>query len=233
MLNFAVYCVITGCGVYFNNHLKVTGMIGSLFKFHIYYQIRRILKQMSIALPQDTSWNAFDNSYDRSAYERICNEFNVDVNSDWRQKQNDNQGLGRIYNYWTGGGYHQFDLGVEYDKKRFSFTHATGNGIIHIDCIAQGSAVTNAWTTFIIDSAKGFTSAGIECINDSIRIYSWAILGAQSQTRTDILGTGTAFDAQKQFLANVEELLRLLLFFYIDMLVNQHCTSLMTALPQN
>ena len=73
---------------------------------------------MSIALPQDTSWNAFDNSYDLSAYERICNEFNVDVNADWRQKQSDNQGLGRIHNYWTGGGYHQFDLGVEYDKKR-------------------------------------------------------------------------------------------------------------------
>ena len=67
---------------------------------------------MNIALPQDTSWNAFDNSYDRSAYESICNEFNVDVNADWRQSQSDNQGLGRIYNYWTGGGYHPFDLGV-------------------------------------------------------------------------------------------------------------------------
>ena len=81
-LNFADHYAIKGCGVDFNNHLKDTGMIGSLFKFHIYYQIRRILKQMSIALPQDTSWNAFDNSYDQSAYERICNEFNVDVNAD-------------------------------------------------------------------------------------------------------------------------------------------------------
>ena len=33
----------------------------------------------------------------------------------------------------------------------------------------------------------------------------WAILRAQAQTRTQILGTGTAFDAQKQFLANVED----------------------------
>ena len=90
-------------------------------------------------------------------------------------------------------------------KKEISFTHATGNDIIHIDYIAQGSEATNAWTTFIIDSAKGFTRAGIERINDSIRTYSWAILGAQSQTRTNILGTGTAFDAQKQFLANVED----------------------------
>ena len=32
----------------------------------------------------------------------------------------------------------------------------------------------------------------------------WAILGPQAQTRTSILGTWTAFDAQKQFLANLE-----------------------------
>lgn len=30
-------------------------------------------------------------------------------------------------------------------------------------------------------------------------------LGSQSQTRTNIIGTRTAFDAQKQFLANVED----------------------------
>ena len=34
---------------------------------------------------------------------------------------------------------------------------------------------------------------------------SGGILGAQAQARTSILGTGTAFDAQKQFLANVED----------------------------
>ena len=55
------------------------------------------------------------------------------------------------------------------------------------------------------DNAKGFTRAGVERINDSIRTYCLAILGSQSQTRTDILGSGTAFDAQKQFLANVED----------------------------
>jgi len=32
----------------------------------------------------------------------------------------------------------------------------------------------------------------------------WAILGSQSEQRTPILGSGAAFTAQKQFLANVE-----------------------------
>ena len=62
-LNFAVWCATTGCGVDFNSHL---------FRFHVYYQTRRILFEMVVALPQDTSWNAFDNNYNRSAYQRIC-----------------------------------------------------------------------------------------------------------------------------------------------------------------
>ena len=85
-------------------------------------------------------------------------------------------------------------------KKRFSYTHATGNGIIHIDYIAQGSEATSAWTTFIIDSAKGCTRADIKRINDSIRTHTWAILGAQSQTKTDILGTARHLMHKNSFL---------------------------------
>ena len=65
--------------------------------------------------------------------------------------------------------------------------------------------MSNAWTTFILDNSNGFTKAGVERINESIRTYCWAILGSQSQTRTGILGTGTTVDAQKPFLANVED----------------------------
>ena len=204
-LNFAVWCATTGCGVDFNNHLKETGMIGSLFRFHVYYPTRRILFEMSAALPQDASWNAFDNKYNRSAYERICKEFHIDINADWRQKQSDNQGLGMLYNYITNIGYQDLGKGTEYDTKWYSFTQATTNDIMHIDYIAQGTEANSAWTTFIRDDSSGFTRAGVERINDSIRTYCWAILGSQSQTRTDILGTGTAFDAQKQFLANIED----------------------------
>ena len=58
---------------------------------------------------------------------------------------------------------------------------------------------------FIPDKSEGFTQAGVERLNDSIRTYVWAILGAQAQTRSNILRVGTGFDAQKQFLANVED----------------------------
>ena len=59
--------------------------------------------------------------------------------------------------------------------------------------------------TFILDKSDAFTQTGVERLNDSIRTYVWAILGAQAQTRSNILKAGTGFDAQKQFLANVED----------------------------
>ena len=94
----------------------------SLFLFHVYYQTRRILFEMKVALPTDDSWNAFDNSYDKKAYERICDEFGVSVHTNWRQEKHLNQGLGTMYNYWTMDGYHPLSWvgggGAEYDKKK-------------------------------------------------------------------------------------------------------------------
>ena len=80
-------------------------------------------------------------------------------------------------------------------KKEYSFTHATTNDILRIDYIAQGPEANKTWTTSILDNSNGFTRAGVERINGSIRTYCWAILGSQSQTKTGILETGTAFDA--------------------------------------
>ena len=45
----------------------------------------------------------------------------------------------------------------------------------------------------------------MERFNDSIRTYVLAIVEGQAQTRSNILQTGTGFDAQKQFLANIED----------------------------
>ena len=61
--------------------------------------------------------------------------------------------------------------------------------------------------SFVLDIPydTGFFRAGVSRINDSIRTYVWAILGSQSQARSSILGSGKAFDAQKQFIANVED----------------------------
>ena len=58
----------------------------------IYCQTRRLVKEINIAFPQDKNWNVFDSNFDSNAYERLGREINVDVHSDWRQKEGDNQG---------------------------------------------------------------------------------------------------------------------------------------------
>ena len=73
------------------------------------------------------------------------------------------------------------------------------------DAMRHNRDISGAWTTFILDKSECFTQAGVERLNDSIRTYVWAILGAQAQTRSNILKTGTGFDAQKQFLADIED----------------------------
>ena len=73
------------------------------------------------------------------------------------------------------------------------------------DAMRHYRDISGAWTTFVLDKSEGFTQAGVESLNESIRTYVWAILGAQAQTRSNILKTGTGFDAQKQFLADIED----------------------------
>ena len=73
------------------------------------------------------------------------------------------------------------------------------------DAMRHNRDISGAWTTFVLDKSEGFTQACVERLNDSIRTYVWAILGAQAQTRSNIFKTGTGFDAQKQFLADIED----------------------------
>ena len=201
-INFAAWCATTGCGVLVQDHLAAPDpLMQSLYYFHVYYQMRRILDEMQTPLPQDLAWDAFDNPYDRRVYEQICNEFGISPHTNWHVKGTNN-GLGRVYNYASGKGYMPVGgtkpaRGIYY-AAQMSFTKATTNRFIHVDFITQDFPdADHAWTTFVLDKSEGFAQPGVERINDSIRTYVWAILGAQAQARTSILGTGTTFDAQK------------------------------------
>ena len=207
-VNLAVWLATSGCGVSWRDHLDIDRPLArSVFRFHVLYQVRRILEELQAPLPQDRAWSPFQNPYDRRAYERICREFGVDPANDWRAN-GPNHGLGQVYFYVTHTGYRPI-YGVgdpnHYDPSRMSFSQNTTNSIVHVDYIAQGPEADEAWSTFILDKSQGFTAPGVERLNDSIRTYVWAILGAQAQTRSAILGAGTSFDAQKQWLANVED----------------------------
>ena len=136
-LNFAVWCATTGCGVSFTDHLSATNpMIRSLYRYHMYYQTRRILKEMGVSISQETSaWNPTNNTYNCEAYERICDEFNVSYAANWNLA-GPNDGLGQVYFYVTNVGYMTV-FGIadpdNFDSRTMSFTELTSNGRIHVD----------------------------------------------------------------------------------------------------
>ena len=68
-LNFAVWCATTGCGVSKEDHLQHKDpMIRSLYRFHAYYQIRRILHDLECPTPNNDEWNPLNNNINMGAY---------------------------------------------------------------------------------------------------------------------------------------------------------------------
>ena len=63
-------------------------MIRSIYRFHVYYQIRRILKILEIPLPYENSFNPYNNSYNHEKFIGICSEYAVSNNlTKWRNQK--------------------------------------------------------------------------------------------------------------------------------------------------
>ena len=77
-LNYAVYCASSACNVS-SAHLNYTkhSMITSVYRFHVYYHVRRILKKLQVPLPHETGFNAADNPYTESEFFKICEDYRV------------------------------------------------------------------------------------------------------------------------------------------------------------
>ena len=77
-LNYAVFCASSACGVS-SAHLNYTKhpMIRSVYHFHVYYHVRRVLKKLQVPLPDEIGFNTADNSYTESEFLRICEDYRV------------------------------------------------------------------------------------------------------------------------------------------------------------
>ena len=53
-------------------------MVKALYRFHVYYHVRRILKRLQVPLPQETGFNAASNNpYTNEEFFKICEEYEV------------------------------------------------------------------------------------------------------------------------------------------------------------
>ena len=76
-LNFAVFCASSACGVSVEHLNANEPMIRSIYRFHVYYHIRRILKILEIPLPYENYFNQYNNPYNHEKFIRICSEYGV------------------------------------------------------------------------------------------------------------------------------------------------------------
>ena len=228
-LNFAFFCATTGCGVsrrilfedkmrdgkndLTDSELKLPPQVRSFFWFHVYFTVRRILFELggvqnSLPLPGDTAFNQTENKYDIPSFERICAEFGISPNSDFRFTRGDNHGLGSVFEYFTNSGYTKTPFKYPSKEKKFKDEGgraSDGNLVPYI----ENTEARNQYEYFLCPVSHGLTSAGLSRINQSIESFCYAILGSQVDVRSSISGSqGSAIETQRQFLSMVEDAIR-------------------------
>ena len=228
-LNFAFFIATTGCGVsrrilfedkmrdgkndLTDSELKLPPQVRSFFWFHVYFTVRRILfelggPQNSLPLPGDTAFNQTENKYDIPSFERICAEFGISPNADFRFTRGDNHGLGSVFEYFSYSGYTKTPF--KYPSKETKFEDeggraSDGNLVPYI----ENTEARNQYEYFLCPVSHGLTSAGLSRINQSIESFCYAILGSQVDVRSSISGSqGSAIETQRQFLSMVEDAIR-------------------------
>ena len=82
-LNFMVFCASSACGVSVEHLNSKEPMIRSIYRFHVYYHIRRILK-----IPYENSFNQYNNPYNHEKLIGICSEYGISNDlTKWRNQK--------------------------------------------------------------------------------------------------------------------------------------------------
>ena len=77
-LNFAAWCASSACEISAAHlNYKKHPMIRSVYRFHVYYHVRRVLKRLQTPLPHETGFNVADNPYTESEFFKICENYRV------------------------------------------------------------------------------------------------------------------------------------------------------------
>ena len=79
-VNFALFASITALGISYLHAIKRDNLIKSIYRFHIYYQMRRILHKLDCRIPGDYEFSKYNNSYNENSYYKICDEYGVNKN---------------------------------------------------------------------------------------------------------------------------------------------------------
>ena len=205
-LNFAVWCATCGCGVSLIEVEKWPKIIQGFLKFHVYFTVRRVLYELGVPLPDQDAFNQTNNTYSKSQFEALCNEFGV-VNADFRWIRGRNHGLGDVFEYYSGQGYRNVHVDRGYDveantwpSKRHLFKDEGGDdGKGNLISLIWNDDAKAQYSWFVPKQGVGLTRRGMGRINRSLEAFVYCVLGAQVNIRSGIVGnSGGAVEAQQE-----------------------------------
>lgn len=79
-LNFAVHCATSALGVSTEHLNAKQSLVKSLYRFHVYYHVRRILRRMAVPTPSDEGFDKYNNAYNLKEARRIADEYGCSSN---------------------------------------------------------------------------------------------------------------------------------------------------------
>ena len=193
-LNFALWCATTGFGIscdilFPTGYPNLSPQVRSFCIYHVYFTVRRILYEIGgiesvSALPDDPTFKQRDNKYETASYKKICGQFGINPNTDFRFTQGKNNRFGAVYIWVTYSGpkatdYHYPDPDLAmFDDERVTDITKSGYKANGIYFVRSDQGADKQFEYFVPNSSQGITYPGLARINQSIEAYCYCILGA-------------------------------------------------------
>ena len=162
-LNFSIHCATTALGISSQHLTHGSELLKSIYKFHVYYHVRRILKRLDIPLPHTKTFSKYSNPYDWSAYQAICNEYGVNPS-----------------NLWLTGDWMYTNNNANFFENGNTTTKSTTK------------PPSGDYSRWIIPTSNGLTYKALNLLSDSVRGYVYLLLSSQSGARRNIMESPAA-----------------------------------------
>ena len=82
-LNFAMFCPTSALGISWQHLDHRNLLVRSVYRFHVYFHVRLILHDLGVSLPHEDVFSKFKNTYIKSDYYSICDDYGVNPDETW------------------------------------------------------------------------------------------------------------------------------------------------------
>ena len=82
-LNFAIFCATSALGISIQHLTKGSELLKSIYKFHVFYHVRRIFKLMGSPTPNQDQFVKWNNPFSTTGYHNVCFRYGVNPDNVW------------------------------------------------------------------------------------------------------------------------------------------------------